>query len=692
MAAVIGALRAELSATIARFEEDMGKAAGAVGRFSKSFGKMGKQMQRVGGTLSTRVTAPIAAFGALSLKAAGDFEQGMNRVAAVSGASAEQLVRLREQAKEMGAETQFSASQAADAMGFLAQAGFDAEQVLASLPGTLQLAAAAQMDLGEAADIVSNVLSGYRLEVSELGRVNDVLVKGFTSTNTNLQQLGDAMKFVGPVAAAAGADFEEVTAALGLMGNAGIQGEMAGTALRGAISKILNPTKQVRDAMAEAGVSFTDSAGKLLPLLDIVRQLEPHAEDAGLFMKLFGQRAGPAMAALVGQGAGALEGLTAELENSGGTAERIAGVQMEGFNGQMRALASAFEALQIAIAESGLIEWAAEFVKVVAEWFREISKSNPEMLKWGTIIAGIVAVVGPVIAILGSMVAGIAALAPVVAAAGAALGTLVAFLGGPLTLAIGAVVAAWVFWDEIVEIVEQVYTAVKTWMMDKLGAVFDWVGEKVAAVTGFFEDMYEAVVGGSFVPDMIDGIAAEFGRLEDVMVKPAEAAADQVSGAFEKTADGVAGIFEQALRDGTTSMDELKSLALDTARHLAETLFINPFVSEAKSGLSALISGGTGAGGGAAGAGGGGFFAGLGSFFAGFFAEGGVIPRGQFGIVGENGPEPVFAAGGDLNVLPAGSLGGGVTQVFNIRTPDANSFRLSERQIARAAKQRLSVA
>src|SRR5690606_3252011 len=125
-------------------------------------------------------------------------------------------------------------------------------------------------------------------------------------------------------------------------------------------------TKAMQTAMTEAGLSFTDAAGKLLPLDQIIQQLEPHADNAGLFMELFGQRAGPAMAALVSQGSDALREMTTELQNSAGTAERISAVQMEGFNGAMRELTSAFEGLQIAIAESGLIEWAAEAVKAVA--------------------------------------------------------------------------------------------------------------------------------------------------------------------------------------------------------------------------------------------------------------------------------------------------------------------------------------
>ncbi len=363
-------------------------------------------LRDVGKKLSIGLTAPLAAFGGLALKTGADFETAMNQVAAVSGATESQFQQLEAQARELGRTTEFSASQAGEAMGFLAQAGFNANDVLGAMPGTLQLASAAQLDLGTAADTVSNILSGYGLEVSELGRVNDVLVKTFTSANTNLQQLGEAMKYAGPVASAAGVGFEEAAAALGLMGNAGIQASMAGTSLRGAISKILNPTKAAQEAMAAAGLSFTDAAGRIKPLDEVVRQLEPHAEDAGLMMELFGQRAGPAMSALVSQGADALTNLQSELESSGGTAQRISDVQMQGLNGALAALKSAFEGLQIAIAQSGLLEWATKFVHVITGVISAMAEAHPAILGVGTALAGLAAAAGPVLFVLPTMVTG----------------------------------------------------------------------------------------------------------------------------------------------------------------------------------------------------------------------------------------------------------------------------------------------
>lgn len=492
--AVIGALRVNLAIDTAEFNE-------GIKRAQQNMQRIGRSMQTVGRNMSTYVTAPLAGFGALTLKVAGDFEASMNKVAAVSGATGDQLEGLKRLAMDMGATTQFSASQAADAMSFLAMAGFSVQETMDALPGTLQLAASAQMDLGRAADIVSNVLSGYGMEVSELGRVNDVLVKAFTASNTNLEQLGEAMKYAGPVASAAGADFEEVAAALGMMGNAGIQASMAGTSLRGAISRILAPTKAMRGAMEEAGLSFTDAGGKLLPLADIIQQLEPHADNAGLFMELFGQRAGPAMAALVSQGSDALRELTTELDNSAGTADRIGAVQMEGFNGAMRELTSAFEGLQLAIATSGLLEFFTGMVNGLSGIIQNLSQTNPALLKWGTILAGVAAILGPLVLTIGLLVTAAAAISAPVLAAGAAIGATVA---GMTALYYGLQAAM----PYLQEFAGSVWETIKQKLAEAREAFMRFVDDPIAALRALPSQMMQ--IGSDIIAGLLGGLQAKW--------------------------------------------------------------------------------------------------------------------------------------------------------------------------------------
>src|SRR5690606_7239994 len=199
--AVIGALRVNLSINSAEFREGLSTA-------QKHLEAVGRSMTTTGRRMTTFVTAPIVGMGAIALKVTADFEKAMNQVQAVSGATGDQLKALSNQAKELGATTQFSSADAANAMGFLAMAGLRANEILGAMPHTLRLAAAANLDMATAADIVTNILSGYQKDVSELGHATDVLVKAFTSANTNLEQLGEAMKFAGPIASSAGVQFE----------------------------------------------------------------------------------------------------------------------------------------------------------------------------------------------------------------------------------------------------------------------------------------------------------------------------------------------------------------------------------------------------------------------------------------------------------------------------------------------------
>jgi TP901 family phage tail tape measure protein len=390
--------------TLQKNGEGVGSAMAVQGAKMQAFGAATAAM---GAKLTKGLTLPIVGVATAAVIAGADFERSMNKVKAISGATGADFDQLKNQAKELGRTTGFSASQAAEAMSFLAMAGFKTTEILGAMPGTLNLAAAGNLDLARSADIASNILTGYGLEVSQLDHAVDVLAKTFTSSNTDLEQLGEAFKYAGPVAASAGVQFEEAAAAIGLMGNAGIQGSMAGTSLRGAISRLLSPTAQVSGALDKLGISVVDSSGALLPLEDIVRQLGASGATTGDFMQIFGQRAGPAMAALVRQGADALVGLTGELENSGGTAQKIADTQLEGFHGALIRLKSAFEAAMIAMAESGLLERATSLIEglvdVVANLATFIDKL-PKPIKDVSLVLGLVlAAAGPVLWIFGKL-------------------------------------------------------------------------------------------------------------------------------------------------------------------------------------------------------------------------------------------------------------------------------------------------
>ena len=569
MATTIGALRVELSANIAKFETAMGKAAKHMARTQRSFERFGTRASAAGRSLSIGLTAPLVAVGALSAKSFLSFEQGMNKVAAVSGATEAEMAELTAIAKDLGATTSFSAAQAAEGLGFLAQAGFDATEAGRALPGVLQLAAAGGIQLAEAADIATNVLAGYGLEVDQLARVNDVLAKASSSANTDVLQLGQAFKFAGPVASSAGVSFETSGAAMALMGNAGIQAEMAGTALRGAITKLVNPSAAASKTMAALGISATDSTGRLRPLDQIIEQLAPHADNTGAIMKIFGQRAGPAMSALISQGADALREMTTALEQSGGTAQEIADKKLAGLTGAWTKLKSATEGVLIEIGDrlSPVLERLAailtdRILPAVRGALEAFDRLSPGMQTAAVAATAVTAALGPLLIVVGGVTAALTPLLPVLVALGktkavvaglAAVKTVLAAVGitatmtwgailGPISLVIAAIAAvylAWKHWDVIEVIVGRVFSVVKTWLVDKFGGMVAFVKAALTRVIGFYVRLYGPI---------FTAVRKVYSAIKTWLVDYLMAAVEQIKGAVA----AVVGFFRRAKQEADT--------------------------------------------------------------------------------------------------------------------------------------------
>jgi TP901 family phage tail tape measure protein len=480
---------------------------------SARLNKFGDNMTRIGGVLSIGVTAPIALMGKAILGAAGDFEQGMNLVRAVSGATGSDFDALQAQARELGATTVFSAGQAADGMAFLARAGFGANEIIAAMPGMLNLAAAGQLELGAAADIASNIMQGFGIAASESGRVADVLAAAAASANTDVLQLGQAMKFVAPVARAAGVSVEQASSAVGLLSNAGIQGAMAGTSLRRAIAELITPTSKINEALEEAGQSAFNAAGKIKPLPDILDAMRAAGLDAADMMGMFGQRAGPAMIELMAQGGAALRTFTERMEESGGTAARIAGVQMEGFKGAVVELRSALEGLAIAVASSGILEFATTAAHVFTQAVRWISDADAGFVRFAATIAALFAAAGPILLAIGLFSKVLAAVFVVAT--------------GPVGLTIaaaGLLTAVWVGWGDAIT--------------DLIRNVIEWLRERLLALALAAVEVAQKVMGlvgqGHRLQDMADSLRGKLIDLEREGIRKAATAMEDAGRAAEK--------------------------------------------------------------------------------------------------------------------------------------------------------------
>lgn len=349
---------------------------------------------KIGRSMSMYVSLPLAAMGAVAIKTGADFETAMNKVRAITGATGEVFSKLEKQARDLGASTQFTASEAANAMSFLAMAGFDVNKIYDVMPDTLNLAAAAQLDMGSAADIVTNIMAGFGLESTDLANSVDVLTKAFTSSNTDLRQLGEAMKYAGPVAKSVGLSVADAAAAIGVLSNAGIQGSMAGTSLKRVLSTLITENKKL-------GISVTDSEGKLIPFVDMIAQLEEKGLTAAESMQIFGERGGPGIQVLLEAGSEKIRQLTDNLNSAGGTADRIAKIQMEGLNGTLKILKSVSQESAISLSKI-LIPSIQNMAKGLISGISNFNKLDEATKKNTLTIIGAVAALGPLIAIVGA--------------------------------------------------------------------------------------------------------------------------------------------------------------------------------------------------------------------------------------------------------------------------------------------------
>ena len=329
--------------------------------------------------------ASVAAVVGASVSVGMSFEKQMSAVQSISGATGQELEALREQALQLGRDTAFSATEAAEGMENLASAGFATTEIIDAMPGLLDLAAASGEDLATSSEIAATTLRAFQMEASEAGHVADVLAENAAATNAAVYDTGEAMQYVAPVAASMGIAFEETAAAIGILSNNSIKGSQAGTTLRGALSRIAKPTSAMRDAMDALGVSFYDSEGKMKSLSEQISMLQ--TATAGLtneqrdnyLVTLYGQESLSGMLALINSGAGALEELTEQYRNCEGAAAEMAETRLDNLAGDVTLLQvdEKLPTITRNLKETGadILEFAEPFIGV-GEWCLE----NPDVV------------------------------------------------------------------------------------------------------------------------------------------------------------------------------------------------------------------------------------------------------------------------------------------------------------------------
>lgn len=327
----------------------------------------------------TSLTSVISKFGAVlglsfSISTLSSFEQSMASVAAVTKASTDELEAMRDIAKDLGSTTEFTAGQAADGLKFLGMAGFSTSQAIASIPAVLDLATGASMGLADAADIASNVMSGFGIAASEAAGVADVLAAASTRSNTSVQQLGHAMSTVAPVSAALKISLADTAAAIGALSDAGIQGDRAGTSLRGVLASLAGPTNSARKALAKMGLTVGDVNPETNSLSDIFAKLRERGIDTADAISIFGREAASGALVLV-KSSDRLREFGELLTGVEGEAAQLAGTMRDNLQGDLLGVSSAFEGVIIAIGEAGLtkvLRTAIQWVTSLARKFTEV--------------------------------------------------------------------------------------------------------------------------------------------------------------------------------------------------------------------------------------------------------------------------------------------------------------------------------
>lgn len=416
---------------------------GAVGEKLKS---VGASIEGVGNKLMP-VTAAIGGLGVAAVKIAADFDSGMSKVAAVSGATGAELDKLREKAREMGAKTKFSASEAAEAMNYMAMAGWKTGEMLDGIEGIMNLAAASGEDLATTSDIVTDALTALGLSASDSGHFADILAAASSNANTNVAMMGETFKYCAPVAGALGFSAEDTAEAIGLMANAGVKSSQAGTAMRTMLTNLTGDVTFVGNAFGELTVQTVNTDGSMRSLGDILTDCRAafsqmtESERAANAEAIVGKNAMSGFLAIMNAAPADIEKLNGAIANCDGTAERMAETMQDNLEGQLIILKSQLEELAISFGEI-LMPAIRQIVSWIQGFVDKLNGMDEGTKKAIVTIALLVAAIAPVLIVIGKVVGAVGTIMTVIPQIAAAVSGVITFLTGTLIPAIGTVVAA----------------------------------------------------------------------------------------------------------------------------------------------------------------------------------------------------------------------------------------------------------
>ena len=424
----------------------------------QKIGDAGEVLQNVGGKISGAgekllpITAGVTALGTAAVKTASDFDSAMSKVAAVSGATGDDLQALRDKAREMGSKTKFSASEAAEAMNYMAMAGWKTNDMLSGIDGIMNLAAASGEDLATTSDIVTDALTAFGLTAADSGHFADVLAAASSNANTNVSMLGESFKYCAPIAGALGFSCEDTAEALGLMANAGIKSTQSGTSMRSIMTALSGDVKFCSAAFGEMEIATSNSDGSMRSLSDILADCRvafdqmSESEKASAAETLVGKNAMSGFLALMNAAPADIDKLSGAIANCDGTSLSMAETMQDNLAGQLTILKSQLEELAISFGEI-LMPVIRDIITKIQGFVDKLNALDPAtkqtIIKVGLMAAALgplLIVVGKTISSIGSMMTFISKIPTMIAGAKTAFSTLGATIGG-ISAPVVAVVA-----------------------------------------------------------------------------------------------------------------------------------------------------------------------------------------------------------------------------------------------------------
>lgn len=564
----------ETEQDLKRLEEQANQSATALQKIAAT----GEKLKTVGDNISgvgeklMPVTAGVVALGTAAVKTASDFDSAMSQVAAVSGATGDELEALRDKAREMGSKTKFSASEAAEAMNYMAMAGWKTSDMLSGIEGIMNLAAASGEDLATTSDIVTDALTAFGLTASDSAHFADVLAAASSNANTNVSMMGETFKYAAPIAGSLGFSVEDTAEAIGLMANAGIKSTQAGTSLRTIMTNLSGEVKICGSAIGEVTVATTNADGSMRSLSDILADCRTafgglsESEKAAAAETLVGKNAMSGFLALMNAAPADIDKLSNAIAKCDGTSQSMADTMQDNLAGQLTILKSQLEELAISFGEL-LVPIIRSVVSAIQGFVDKLNGMDEGTRKFILTIAAVVAALGPVLIVIGKVISAVGTIMTVVPKIAGVIKTVktafaalnAVMLANPIVLviaAIAALVAAFIYLWNNCEGFRQFW--IDLWNGIKDAAVAAWEGIK-----SFFQSAWEAIY--TTAQTVWNGLKDFFSGLWEGIQGVFTAAWSAISGVMTTIWNTITSVWQ--------SIYDTISPLLEAFRYLFETIF-----------------------------------------------------------------------------------------------------------------------